>query len=299
MTSSNSAPVFPSLPRRFLAGLIDSMVMIGFVPVVLGCMAMSSSVRDPRVLEPSPTMVLLQWGGFILALMWIYTVAMECSDKQATLGKQALKIKVVNDQGAPLTPTQSTWRFVSFLGTVSLAGLPMLGCLAGRGQSYFERWNKTLVVHNDATVADMRHKQQIYTAKGWWGTMALVVLFASIVVNTAGPALEEMDTAYRMHRTQIRTDAIVDAIRSHQATTGEWPAHLRDVDRNWDSDTLDAGDDADVRYTPGKITYAWRFDSMEGQKTEVKLYPGLIFCPSTESDLVAESPSTCGIGRGG
>ncbi|MBI5708815.1 MAG: RDD family protein [Candidatus Eisenbacteria bacterium] len=105
-------PRYAGFWERFAAWLLDFFlifVIAGATGFVLG------------VLLPFVGIVLAAFAGFLLP--WLYFALMESGPRQATLGKQALGIKVTDLGGNRITFARATGRFFAKI----LSGLILLG----------------------------------------------------------------------------------------------------------------------------------------------------------------------------
>jgi len=96
MDAAESVVGYAGFWRRAAASLIDAVL---FVPVNLVLMLVSQSETGADIV------------GLILAL--VYEAGMTASRTQATFGKMALGLKVVDENGARLTLARSLARFLS------------------------------------------------------------------------------------------------------------------------------------------------------------------------------------------
>ncbi len=107
-TSTENDPLhYAGFSVRALASIIDSAIFVPFVFI---------STYNQLSLK-SLTLELL-----IIALVMFYKPLMEWK-YQATLGKMAMKIKVIAEVGGPMTPAQSFVRSLIFIGTSIIAVL--------------------------------------------------------------------------------------------------------------------------------------------------------------------------------
>ena len=140
-TSPVYAPVVPALPYagfwvRFAAYLVDGVILgIPFVLILIGLIFMSGGLGalmhhagpiDPREVPLIFGPVLLMfWLAMLvfLALQWLYFAGMESSERQATIGKSVMSLRVTNVEGRRLSFGHATGRFFSKL----VSGLIPLG----------------------------------------------------------------------------------------------------------------------------------------------------------------------------
>ena len=116
--------IYASFWRRLVAFIIDSIV-ITFPSMILS--GVCAALFMPKFLgamgaEPSPESIsaLLSAYGFVMVInlvsaliFWLYYALMESSAKQATLGKMAMGIKVVDEKGQRISFARATGRTFS------------------------------------------------------------------------------------------------------------------------------------------------------------------------------------------
>lgn len=124
---------------RFVAYLIDSLI-VGIPTCIIAVIAITMmggiaafSARFPDNPNPDPSQmiaIIASMFGFImvialcsLAISWLYFAMMESSERQATLGKSVLALRVTDKNGQRLTFGHATGRYFSKL----ITGLVPLG----------------------------------------------------------------------------------------------------------------------------------------------------------------------------
>lgn len=120
--------------KRFVAILIDG-VILGIVETLIGF------ILSKVGLEP-----LL--GLVSLVISWCYFACMESSERQATIGKMALGIKVVSLEGERVSFARATGRYFSkiFSGLIICIGYMMAG-FTEKKQALHDKIASTLVVN--------------------------------------------------------------------------------------------------------------------------------------------------------
>ena len=103
--------------KRFAAAFIDGIIItigVGVIAFVWGFFMLAGGV-----IENDPDVLRRVGNGLGFILHWIYCAVMESSPKQATLGKMALGIKVVDLESNRISFAKATGRhfgkFISFL----------------------------------------------------------------------------------------------------------------------------------------------------------------------------------------
>ncbi|WP_297004536.1 RDD family protein [uncultured Corynebacterium sp.] len=176
LTGAGTDQPYPGAGRRLGALVIDNIIIsiIGFVLVTVIAGSDFTDYADKFQTwhdagEPGDAPV-LDLGNFVIALLltliiwFVYRLSMEVRRGQ-TLGKMALKIKVVDADGKLLTAGASFKRnswyiavfllsmFVGFIGSiVVLILMAVLGVMITRspfGQHTFDQWAKAYVVNTN------------------------------------------------------------------------------------------------------------------------------------------------------
>ena len=163
--------------KRFAAFILDYLIVMvlglvagGIVGFIYG---MSVTPPDKKIAEALGAIAgLLVW--------WLYFAIMESSRKQATLGKMALGIRVVNLEGGHISFARATGRnFAKILsGLILMIGYLMAG-FSARKQALHDMVAGCLVVVRDATGADIQRGASAAPMPVW--AIVLIVLAACIV----------------------------------------------------------------------------------------------------------------------
>jgi uncharacterized RDD family membrane protein YckC len=155
--------------KRFVAAAIDFVVLMA-VSVLLGwiTVALNGAVTGSVTERPGDGI------GYVTSILvwWIYYASFESSAWQATLGKRALGIKVVDLQGGRVSFARATGRhFSKFVsGLILMIGYLMAG-FTGRKQALHDLMAGCLVVNRDVTAAPAAPARR---RPGW--QTALIVL---------------------------------------------------------------------------------------------------------------------------
>jgi uncharacterized RDD family membrane protein YckC len=129
-----------------------------FLDTVFSQVAFWSLSHVPGIMEPfSHVLVAIPWLGFrhahtaerfVFAALfgWLYKAAMESSKFQATLGKMALSLRVVDLQGNRISFVRATGRyFAKFISVIFFVGYIMAG-FTQRKQALHDLIAKTYVL---------------------------------------------------------------------------------------------------------------------------------------------------------
>jgi uncharacterized RDD family membrane protein YckC len=107
---------FAGFDQRLLAAALDWFIVIGAF-IVLTFIAFVLVDKDTRI------MIALSLIGIIPAVKLIYNIVMECSPKQATYGKQMVKIKICDTDGERISPGKSIGRNLAKIFSIATAFL--------------------------------------------------------------------------------------------------------------------------------------------------------------------------------
>jgi uncharacterized RDD family membrane protein YckC len=117
------APRYAGFWRRFLAYLIDTVILwavLSGIASILGVPLDQTGQQE----APSPEMIIFYLIAIILT--WLYFVLSESSEKQATLGKMALKLIVTDEAGRRISFARATGRFFGKLISGIILGIGYL-----------------------------------------------------------------------------------------------------------------------------------------------------------------------------
>jgi len=211
--------VYAGFWKRFLAAAIDYVLLVA-VSALLGWAAgalygQSMGSYDDRIAGAIGNVV-----GVVV--WWIYYASLESSARQATLGKLALGIKVVDPQGGRISFGRATGRHFAKIvsGLILMIGYLMAGFTA-RKQALHDMMAGCLVVQRDATAEHIAQAAPAARMPTW--AIVLTVLGVSvfplaIVASIAIPAYQDMAI-------KARVRAAVEA--GHQATRAVDDFHRR------------------------------------------------------------------------
>ena len=131
---------------RFCAALIDGIVVniIGIIAGFAIGLTIGIILGDGEAAQ-----VLASLLGSIAGIIitWLYCAVMESSPQQATLGKQALGIKVTNLDGKPISFFNATGRhFAKYLSMLTLLIGYIMAAFTGKRQALHDMVASTLVL---------------------------------------------------------------------------------------------------------------------------------------------------------
>ncbi len=134
---------YASFWRRAGAAFIDGIILSAAVFVIGLILDVSSPSINIKAFMDG-----YQGDAFTLLLGWIYFSYMESSVHQATIGKQALDIKVTHENGQRISFTRASGRYFSELLSGLILGIGYLMMLwTKKHQTLHDKIVKTIVVN--------------------------------------------------------------------------------------------------------------------------------------------------------
>jgi uncharacterized RDD family membrane protein YckC len=132
---------FAGLDQRLLAGALDLFFVSGFY-IILGFTAiLFIPDQENRIIVGVSLVVLIPLTNLI------YHVTMECSDRQATYGKQIVKIKVCDEEGKRIAPGRAIARnFCKLFSSLTLGIGYLVSFFNRKQQCLHDMIARTLVV---------------------------------------------------------------------------------------------------------------------------------------------------------
>jgi uncharacterized RDD family membrane protein YckC len=115
---------------RFVASLIDGLVLALVGLAIVGLFVVFVVESDDGFEDKTSSGIAIALLAMIAAftiVAWLYEALMTSSTRGATLGKQALGLRIIRADGGPLSFGRATARY--FLKVVPLANAAGLGCL--------------------------------------------------------------------------------------------------------------------------------------------------------------------------
>lgn len=143
METTNTKSEYASFWRRAGAAIIDGIILSALVFIVGMVLDVSSpSINIGAYLDGS------KGDMFTLVLGWFYFSYMESSPYQATIGKQALDIKVTHENGERISFARASGRyFAEFISGLILGIGYLMMFWTKKHQTLHDKIVKTLVVN--------------------------------------------------------------------------------------------------------------------------------------------------------
>ena len=222
--------VYAGFWKRFAAVVIDSVVLVA-VSALLGWIAgtvygQATGSYEERTAEAIGNVVgVMVW--------WIYYASLESSARQATLGKLALRIKVVDPQGGRISFGRATGRHFAKLvsGLILMIGYLMAGFTAKK-QALHDMMAGCLVVNRDASAEQVVQAAPAPRMPGW--AIALIVLGVSvfplgIVAAIAIPAYQDMTIKARVRAAVEAGNRATKAVDDFYRRNNAMPRDLKEA----------------------------------------------------------------------
>jgi uncharacterized RDD family membrane protein YckC len=135
---SKTELIYGGFWERFVAALIDGIVL-----------TIAQNIVSYGIYQESTFSGSLNYGvmGFGMIIGLVYNVYFLSSDKQATLGKQAMGLKVITVEGERLTPMNAAGRFFStYLSAIILLIGYIMVAFDDKKQALHDRLAHTYVI---------------------------------------------------------------------------------------------------------------------------------------------------------
>lgn len=111
-------PHYAGIDRRFFASLLDGLIL--YIPSILISYIVQATFAEILITQEAATSADILVG---IMIQWLYSASLESSAKQATLGKQALKIVVTDLDGNRISFGRATRRhFAKWVSALALIG---------------------------------------------------------------------------------------------------------------------------------------------------------------------------------
>lgn len=222
--------VYAGFWKRFAAVILDYIVLIALAAVVGGIAGFiygaSLSSADQRSAEVLGNIVgLLVW--------WLYYALMESSSKRATLGKMALGIKVVDQQGGRISFGRATGRhFAKILSSLILMVGYLMAGFTARKQALHDMVAGCLVVNRSAPEEQIR--QGVTEARmPAWAIMLIVVgvciIPFGIIAAVFIPAYQDMTLRARVATAVKAGDQATRAVEDFYRRNNALPRDLKEA----------------------------------------------------------------------
>lgn len=258
-------PIYPALGKRILAGVLDLSTLIIILPAAWLASWPSTSDPDISIDYTAAWLAMLLVAG---TLGWIYTVGMQCGENGATIGEQALGLRVSTISGRQLSFAAATKRYFGTVINLLCLGIPIVSCLANsRLQAWHEAATNTVVVDHRSTHSHIRAYAKRVTH---WDAVALLSTIAAVflwVQVFAWPWFAHYEDRDRVSRAISAVAPAAAELRSEFMRNAEFPTSeeiARDPKHQFPRvREMYAGQDAKAVYVgDGQIELTFNFEPL-------------------------------------
>jgi uncharacterized RDD family membrane protein YckC/type II secretory pathway pseudopilin PulG len=222
--------VYAGFWKRFAAAIIDYAILVA-VSALLGWVAGTLYEAAAGTVAKSAAEGIGNVVGILV--WWIYYASLESSAKQATPGKLALRIKVVDREGGRISFGRATGRHFAKLvsGMILMIGYLMAGFTA-RKQALHDMLAGCLVVHRDASAEQVARAAPAARMPVW--AIVLTVLGVSvfpfaIVAAIAIPAYQDMTIKARVRAAVEAGNHATRAVDDFRRRNNAMPRDLKEA----------------------------------------------------------------------
>jgi uncharacterized RDD family membrane protein YckC/Tfp pilus assembly protein PilE len=222
--------VYAGFWKRFAAFILDYIIV-----VVLAMMAGAVIGLVYGIGAGAPTDDAASGLGAIAGFLvwWLYYALMESSARQATLGKMALSIRVVDGQGNAISFGRATGRNLAKLlsGMILMIGYLMAG-FTSRKQALHDIVAGCLVVNRGATAEQMQPGASATGMPAWaivLVILAAMVLPVGILAAIALPAYQDYTVRARIHVAVQAGNQATQAVETFYARNNTLPRDLKEA----------------------------------------------------------------------
>ena len=232
-----SGPVLTATAPQVYAGfwirvgayLIDYVILAiaGFIAMFLLGLALGMFTGAPSA--GSGLGLFFAW----LLFPWLYAALFESGPRQATLGKQAVNLKVTNPEGNRISFGRATGRyFAEWINGFTLGIGYVMTAFTARRQALHDMIAGTVVVRADLEPAAIASAPPARRMAAW--QIVLVILVAmvpmfGILAAIAIPAYQDYTIRTQVSEGLTLASDLKAAVVEHVELSGAWPADLEDA----------------------------------------------------------------------
>ena len=225
-----AAGIYAGFWKRFAAFILDYIIVVVMAAAAGGVIGLFYGIGAGAPSEDTASGLGAVAG---LTVWWLYHALMESSSRQATLGKMALGIKVVDQEGNPVSFGRATVRNLAKLlsGMILLIGYLMAG-FTFRKQALHDILAGCLVVNRAATGDQMQEGAAAKGMPAW--AIVLIVLGAlafpvAILAAIAIPAYQDYTARARVAIVVEAGNKATQAVETFYARNNTLPRDLREA----------------------------------------------------------------------
>lgn len=220
--------VYAGFWERFAALIVDSLVVtVGWLALafVLGIgMGVAGASGNAKALESGMPLMILALYGLAFLLYAGYFVLMEAGERGATLGKRALKLRVVDASGGRIGKGRAIGRFAAhFLSNISFYIGYLIQPFTERKQALHDMVSGTLVVKTEKSSSSLALILAII------GGFLVLVVGIGILAAVAIPAYQGYLGKTNTHSAEVIGKLATKAVQDYAAKTGKVPATIAET----------------------------------------------------------------------
>lgn len=229
VVSAAAPKVYAGFWIRVGAYLIDYVILTiaGFIAIFVLGIALGIFAGPPAV-GPGLTIVVIWLLG-----PWLYAALFESGSRQATLGKQAVNLKVTDLAGNRISFGRATGRyFAEWLNGLTLGIGYVMTAFTAKRQSLHDMIAGTLVVRADLEPVAIAGAPPAKRMAAW--QIVLIILVAMVpmfgmLAAIAIPAYQDYTIRTQVSEGLTLASDLKAAVAEHAALTGAWPVDLEDA----------------------------------------------------------------------
>jgi len=222
--------VYAGFWKRLAAFVLDYIIVVVMAAIAGGVIGAFYGVG-----VGAPTDEAASGLGAIAGVLvwWLYYALMESSSKQATLGKLALGIRVVDRQGNAISFGRATARNVAkFLSGMILMIGYLMAAFTSRKQALHDIVAGCLVVNRGATEAEVREGVAATGMPAW--AMVIIILAAmalplAVLAAIVLPAYQDYTVRVRVGLVVLVGQQATQAVEAFYARNNTLPGDIREA----------------------------------------------------------------------
>ena len=229
VVSAAAPKVYAGFWIRVGAYLIDYVILTiaGFIAMFLLGLALGVFTGVPSA--GSGIGLFFAW----LLAPWLYAALFESGPRQATLGKQAVNLKVTDLEGNRISFGRATGRyFAEWINGLTLGIGYVMTAFTAKRQSLHDMIAGTIVVRADLEPVAIAGAGPAKPVAGW--QIALIIIAATVpmfgmIAAIAIPAYQDYTIRTQVAEGLTLASDLKAAVVEHTALTGAWPVNLEDA----------------------------------------------------------------------
>ena len=223
--------VYAGFWKRFAAFILDYIIVVVLAALAGGAIGVMYGVGAGAPSDEAASGLGALAG---LLVWWLYYALMESSGKQATLGKMALGIRVVDREGNAVSFGRATGRNLGkFLSGMLMAIGYLMAGFTARKQALHDILAGCLVVNRGATPEQLRGEAIPATGMPAWAIVLIVaaamVVPIGIVAAIAIPAYHDYTVRARIAGTIQVGQQATQAVEAFYARNNNLPRDLKEA----------------------------------------------------------------------